>query len=434
MCKTRYVRSSVAMKILIVNDLLFPSGESENYIIMLGKHLKKMGHLVEYFGIDSKNRELENSTNTYIAEKDFHIKKGLSLTSTASNVICSIEARKKIRKVLDDFHPDVCHLNNVSYHLTPGIILEIAKWRNERKNKCRIIYTAHNYQLICPNQMLYNPNTEKNCEKCRFKKYLNCIKEKCIEDSAFKSFIGACNAKFCDMERVYWNLDAVICHSEFLKAKLGKDPIFENKAFLLPMFVHEGNALSRAQKPKKWTYVLYAGTYSKRNGTETLIEACKELPKIPFVFAGAGPKEIVEKIQKLPNAKEVGELSPNKLARAISGARFLIYPVEWNDICPTIVAKSQKMGTPVIGAKIGGVPELIENMRSGLLFKPGNKANLANMIKSLYENELLLNNMTQYCLEKDYMTLEAYCKELVRIYKGARKKNSNERNYKYLHM
>ena len=62
--------------------------------------------------------------------------------------IYSKEARVQLRKVLDDFQPDVCHLNNFNYQLTPSIILEIVKWRKETGKNCKIVFTAHDYQLV----------------------------------------------------------------------------------------------------------------------------------------------------------------------------------------------------------------------------------------------------------------------------------------------
>ena len=93
------------------------------------------------------------------------------------------EARKKIRMVLDDFMPDIVHLNNFTYQLTPSIILEIVKWRKYTGHKCKIIFTAHDYNLICPNHMLHNPLSHENCEKCLDGNFINCVKGKCIHGS-----------------------------------------------------------------------------------------------------------------------------------------------------------------------------------------------------------------------------------------------------------
>ena len=97
------------MKILIVNKFLFPKGGSETYIIKLGEELVKQGHEVQYFGMDSPNRCLGNNCNSYVSYVDFHKGSFLDKVSYLFKTIYSVEARKKIRIVIDDFKPDVVH-------------------------------------------------------------------------------------------------------------------------------------------------------------------------------------------------------------------------------------------------------------------------------------------------------------------------------------
>ena len=108
---------------------------------------------------------------------DFHGGSKLAKLTYPLKTIYSKEARTKIRQVLDDFQPDVCHINNFNYQLTPSIIVEIQKWRKETGKNCRIVFTAHDYQLVCPNHMCNNPNTHENCEKCLGGHFLNCTKD-----------------------------------------------------------------------------------------------------------------------------------------------------------------------------------------------------------------------------------------------------------------
>lgn len=405
------------MKILMINKFLHPNGGSETYMFKLGKYLESQGHAVEYFGMEHEGRCVGNTVNEYTSDMDFHKTGGVKKLTYALKTIYSVEARKKIRKVLDSFKPDVCHLNNFNYQLTPSIILEIKKWRKETNKKCRIVYTAHDYQLVCPNHMCNNPATSKNCEKCLSKDYSNCIKGKCIHDSTLKSIIGAYEAKFWDKIKVYENIDTIICCSDFLKTKLDTNSILAPKTITLHNFLPK-EISSSVDFPVKKDYVLYFGRYSKEKGIETLIQACKELPEIPFVFAGVGSSEIVEKIKSLPNAKEVGFLTGEELEKTIREAKLSIYPSEWYENCPFSIIESQMLGTPVVGANIGGIPELIDNVKTGMLFESGNKANLKNILKSLYTNHGLLQDMTQNCLTKEFVTIGEYYKTLLSIYKG----------------
>ena len=137
------------MKILMVNKFLYPNGGSETYIFKLGDYLKSQGHEVEYFGMEHEGRCVGNSVNAYTSDMDFHGGSKLAKLTYPIKTIYSKEARKKIRLVLDDFKPDVVHLNNFNYQLTPSVILEVVKWRKKANKKCRIVYTAHDYQLVC---------------------------------------------------------------------------------------------------------------------------------------------------------------------------------------------------------------------------------------------------------------------------------------------
>ena len=152
------------MKVLIVNKFLFPNGGSETYVFKLGEYLTTKGHEVQYFGMQHEGMCVGNRVNAYTSDMDFHGGSWLSKLKYPVKVIYSTEARKKIRLVLDDFRPDVVHLNNFSYQLTPSIILEIVKWRREAGKKCRIVFTAHDYNLICPNHLFKTPNTGEICE------------------------------------------------------------------------------------------------------------------------------------------------------------------------------------------------------------------------------------------------------------------------------
>lgn len=405
------------MKILMINKFLYPNGGSETYMFTLGNYLEKQGHLVEYFGMEHKGRCVSNSVEAYTSDMDFHNAGGLKKLTYALKTIYSKEARQKIRKVLDSFEPDVCHLNNFNYQLTPSIILEIKKWSKEKNKPCRIVYTAHDYQLVCPNHMCNNPATSKNCEKCLTKKYAECIKGKCIHGSTLKSIIGACEAKLWDTMKVYDNIDAIICCSNFLKTKLDTDSILSKKTLVMHNFLPKEISSEKNEVEKK-DYVLYFGRYSKEKGIETMIQACKELHDIPFVFAGVGDNNVVNKIKELPNATEVGFLSGEKLEQTIREAKISVYPSEWYENCPFSVIESQMYGTPVVGANIGGIPELIDNNKTGMLFESGNKANLINILRALYTNRELQNNMIQNCFDKEYMTIEKYYQKLLPIYKG----------------
>jgi len=390
------------MKVLIINKFLYPNGGSETYIFKLGKQLEKMGHQVQYFGMEHDGRCVGNRVNSYTSDMDFHSSSKLSLLSNAIKTVYSKEARVKIRKVLDDFGPDVCHINNFNYQLTPSIILEIKKWN---KN-CKIVYTAHDGQLVCPNHQLRNPNTNEVCEKCIDGKFLNCVKEKCVHGSIAKSTIGAMEASFWKINGVYKLIDCVISPSEFMKGKLAHNFAIKEKIITLHNFVDKVEWKRTAKKD----YVLYFGRYSEEKGIATLVQAAKELRDIKFIFAGTGP--LADKI-KGDNIQEVGFKTGIDLENLIREAKFSIYPSEWYENCPFSVMESQMFATPVLGANIGGIPELIQVGKTGDLFESGNKEDLKKKIKEMLDkcDEYSLN-----CRNISFDDIEEYCEKLTAVY------------------
>lgn len=400
------------MKILMINKFLYPNGGSETYIFRLGGYLEKQGHQVQYFGMEHENRCVGNRIGSYTSNMDFHEGSRISKLAYPMKTVYSREARRKIRLVLDDFQPDVCHLNNFNYQLTPSIILEIAKWRKESGHKCRIIYTAHDYQLICPDHMLNNPNSHENCERCLGGHFFNCVKGKCIHGSTARSVVGAAEAYFWNWKGVYKNIDAVICCSEFMKRKLDNSLVLKNKTIVMHNFIDKVGG----KRAEKKNYVLYFGRYSWEKGVRTLIEACKMLPDVRFVFAGNGMYQ--QELEKLPNIKNVGFMQGDALDKLIQEARFSICPSECYENCPFSVIESQLLGTPVLGADIGGIPELIRVGETGELFKSGDEEELTAAIRRLWDDRKLTDAYSRNCWNVDFDTVEDYYKKILKIYQG----------------
>lgn len=399
------------MKILMINKFLYPNGGSETYIFKLGEYLLSQGHEVQYFGMEHEGRCVGNNVQAYTSDMNFHGGSKLAKLTYPIKTIYSTEARKKIRLVLDDFQPEVCHLNNFNYQLTPSIILEIVKWRKDTGRECKIVFTAHDYQLVCPNHMCNVPGTGENCERCLEGKFIHCLKGKCIHGSTAKSAIGMMEASFWKWKGVYKYIDVMVCCSKFMKTKMDSNPLFKEKTIALHNFIDRVNA----ENTEKKDYVLYFGRFSKEKGIDTLIKVCEQLPEISFVFAGTGPLE--ERINSVGNIQNVGFQTGKDLEKLIREARFSIYPSEWYENCPFSVMESQMYGTPVLGADIGGIPELIQPGKTGELFTSGDGADLREKIRSLWNDKQRMKEYSENCKGISFDTVEEYCEKLMEIYK-----------------
>ena len=398
------------MHVLMINKFLYPNGGSETYIFKLGDYLKAQGHEVQYFGMEHTGRCVGNRVEAYTSDMDFHGGSKLQKLTYPIKTIYSTEARQKIRLVLDDFKPDVCHLNNFNFQLTPSIILEIRKWEKESGHKVRIILTAHDSQLVCPNHLMINPITSQRCDKCLGGNFINCVKGKCIHGSLAKSVIGSLEGYYWALRKTYAQIDTVISPSQFLAEKLGNNPILKERMVVLHNFVDQTDKKTYKKKP----YVVYFGRYSKEKGIETLVKVVEQLPHIPFIFAGNGPLET--EVNKLPNIENRGFLSGEALRQLISEAQFSVISSECYENCPFSVMESQMYGTPVLGADLGGIPELIREGETGELFEAGNAEELKAKIEFLWNDPQKLACYSENCAECEFDTIDVYYAQLMKIY------------------
>ncbi|MFR5876224.1 MAG: glycosyltransferase family 4 protein [Eubacterium sp.] len=393
------------MKILMVNKFLHPSGGSETYIFKLGDYLKSIGHEVQYFGMEHEGRCVGNNAEQYTSDMDFHGGSKLKQLTYPLKTIYSAEAKKKLGIVLNDFQPDVIHINNFNYQLTPSIIYAANNYKKKAGKKVKIIFTAHDYQLVCPNHMMFNMRDEV-CENCIGGNFINCTKGGCIHGSKAKSFIGTVEASLYKALGTYKYIDAIICCSEFLKKKMDTNPVFADKTIALHNFIEKVEKTDTV----KDDYVLYFGRYSKEKGIETIINA----KNIKFICAGSGDLE--DEINKQPHITNVGFKSGKELVDLIRKAKCSVYPSIWYENCPFSVMESIMYGTPVIGSDIGGIPELIENGKTGILFEPGNADAFENAINSIITDDNKAAQMSKACYNTSFDTVEEYCDKLLKIY------------------
>lgn len=396
------------MRILMINKFLYPKGGAETYVLKLGNILKDHGHEVQYFGLENEKNTVGNAVEAYVTDMDFS--QGIRKNLTAPfRIIYSTEARRKLRKVLDSFQPDVVHFNNIQFHLTPSMILEVQKYRTERGRTVKMIYTAHDYQLICPSHGLFDSDIQI-CERCLGGNYTHCLKSKCVKNSRAKSLLGMIDAYVWKWSKAYSYLDAIVCCSQFLKSKLDTQERFRSKTVALHNFVDavESKAVTKED------YVLEFGHLSKDKGTLTLLEVARRMPDVKFVFAGYGEAEA--EIAMVPNAEFVGFKTGMELEMLIRKAKISVCPSEIFENCPFSVIESQIYGTPVVGSRMGGVPELIAEGMSGELFEAGNADDLERKIRKLWFDSSLLRKYSDHCVRMEFETPESYYQKLMGIY------------------
>ena len=221
------------MKILMVNKFLYPRGGCETYMLNLAEELKAKGHEVEYFGMYDEKNTVGNSLGLYTTNMDFHSSKAERFLYPFK-IIYSREAEKKLGRVLDDFKPDIVHMNNINFQLTPSVIYAV------KKRNIPLVQTVHDYQMICPNHLLYSFGEVKPCERCIGGSKFNCFKYNCIHGSKVKSLIGSIEAKLYSILKTYKKVDLYICPSKFLEQKLlSASELYKGKTLALHNFIEK---------------------------------------------------------------------------------------------------------------------------------------------------------------------------------------------------
>ena len=397
------------MKILFVNKFLYPRGGAETYFLKIGEELTRRGHEVEYFGMYDEKNTVGNSLHLATTNMDFHAA-GPEKLLYPFRIVYSREAKRKLKEVIAAFGPDIVHFNNINFQLTPSVICAGAE--------CGVpmVQTVHDVQMLCPNHMMMEYHSKKLCEDCMGKKSKwPCVKKRCIHGSLPKSLIGAVEGTLYECSPVYDKIDRFICPSAFLEEKLLNVPRFRGNTVMLHNFLSK---VSDADGAPKGDYVLYFGRLAEEKGIDRILEACKLLPDVPFVIAGCGPLEDLCKNCTLPNVKYVGFKTGKELEELVAGALFTLHLSIWYENCPLALLESQSLGTPVLCNRIGGIPELVEEGKTGILNDTFTPEAYAEKIAALYADKALLAEMAQNCLRKreSMMTLERYCDELLALY------------------
>lgn len=396
------------MKILMVNKFLYPRGGAETYMLRIGEELTRRGHQVEYFGMYDEKNTVGNAEGLTTANMDFHAS-GAEKLLYPFRIIYSGEARRKMRQVIDRFHPDIIHFNNINFQLTPSVILAGAE-RN-----IPMVQTVHDLQMLCPNHMMMEFGTWKLCEECSGKKCkMACVRKKCIHGSRAKSLIGAIEGTIYTSSHVYDRVARYICPSRFIEEKLLTVPRYAGKTTMIHNFLSKTAEID----VPKGDYVLYFGRLSEEKGIDRILAACRLLPEIPFVIAGGGPLEELCRTCELPNVRFVGFKTGRELRELVAAARFTLHLSLWYENCPLALLESQSLGTPVLCNRIGGMPELVEEGKTGVLNDTFTPEAYAEKIRALYSDSALLDEMARNCRAKkeSMMTLDRYCDRLLEIY------------------
>ena len=390
------------MKILLANKFYYRRGCDCIYMLNLEKLLKAHGHEVAVFAMDYPEN-LDTPWKKYFP-------KNMSKLMAFTRPFGSHEVKSTFKKLLDDFKPDVVHLNNVHTQLSP-VMAELA-----HQLGIKVVWTLHDYKLLCPRyDCLKNGNTI--CETCFNGDKKACLDNKCMKGSKLASFIGFKEAIVWNRERLETSTDVFICPSQFMADKMVQGGFSKSKMQTLCNFIDVEKCKFSSTDgtddvellPKKEEYYCFIGRLSHEKGAKTLIEAANQLP-YKLVIIGGGPLMDELKSVAHTNIEFVGFKQWDDIKQLVGKARFSVIPSEWYENNPLSVIEAQCLGTPVLGANIGGIPELTD-----YTFSSGNIADLKTKIEKMWNSEFDYQQIASDAQHR--YDAETYYDKLINIYK-----------------
>lgn len=397
------------LRILQINNFHFRKGGADVVYLNTCSLLRQKKHDVFCFSTI-------NNKNVKIGENEFFIEKKNLFNSTIiqkifqyPGFVFSNKTRKKLDLLLKKVKPDIAHIHNYKGYLSNSIFSVL------KSNNIPVVFTAHDFGLVDPHNLLLNGRgdiSESTINKSSFFSVL----EKSNRNSYLYSFLSYLeynfNRTFFSFEKY---IDSVICVSKFSKIIFEKCKKFKINPTHIYNFQPNLNKI--IPNHNKGDYLLFFGRLSKEKGIQTLINAWNNKKKNSHKLKIVGSGDVQIPIQS--GVEYLGFKSGNELNEIIKNASFVVVPSEWYENNPLTIIESFSHGKPVIGSRVGGIPELIENKKNGFIFEMKNYNELSTIIDSVVEmsqDEYHFMSLSARQSALKYFSPENHYKKLIKIY------------------
>lgn len=366
------------MKVLLIDVYYFNKGGAETVCFNTGRLLEEHGHKVVYFTLKWKDNR-PSPYSKYFPESKETRRGSLKQVKNMINYFYHFEAAKKIEQLIIGEKPDVAHIHLMWGQITPSIFPAL------RKYNIPILFTVHDYRIVCP-AYTFRDGNGKICEACQGRYFYKCFTHTCCKGSKLMSAVMAAEQYF---RNAFFNpakyINGFIYVSNFARNIQEKyTPSLKSK----PNITLYNFSTSIVSEPKTMPtdkYFLFFGRLSYEKGVMTLLKTFKELPQYNLKVVGTGSKEEELKAftrdNGMKNATFLGYKTGKELTDLVSNAYFIIVPSEWYENNPMTIIESYSVGTPVIGARIGGIPEIVVDGQTGFQFESGSVESLRATIE-----------------------------------------------------
>jgi glycosyltransferase involved in cell wall biosynthesis len=273
--------------------------------------------------------------------------------------------------IVRDTRPDVAHLHNVAHQLTPSIVHALGRAR------VPVVQTLHDYKIACPAYLFLSGGAV--CERCKGGRFHEVLRRRCHKGSRAASAVVMAEAYVHRALRSYDRVGVYLCPSLFMRDTMARHGLPPRKLTHLPYFVP---AAQYAPARAAGDGVVYIGRLSHEKGLRTLLSAMRRLPDHTLTILGEGP--LRDQVDAAARAGQRvvarGYLQGDDLHDAVRAARVVVVPSEWYENLPYAILESFALARAVVGARIGGIPELVRDDVTGATFTPGDDADCARAL------------------------------------------------------
>lgn len=385
------------MKILLCSNFYYPRGGDCTYLRTLQDILEAHGHETGVFSTEHEGNWPAPAHSAFVPAPDYaEMNRCKSLRGAwvvARRSIWSGEVVRALRALLAEWRPDVAHLQNIHAYLTPSILPEL------RRAGVPVVQTLHDFKWLCPDSTMLRPDG-RVCGACAGHAFRHCIAGRCKKGSLAASAVAAAEGYFHRLKHASSMIDAWIAPSAFLRGTFAAHGLDAGKIRVIHNPYPSGGRDTMALRDGG--YGLYVGSLAAIKGVGVLLSALKDVPEHTIhVVGGGSPAEVATlkaQAAELDIAGRVSFLGPlhgEALWREQTGARYGVVP----SVCPEVLGYASMemlaIGKPVIGSAIGGIPELVRDGETGLLFPAGDATALADRMRQLAGDAILAGHLGQ---------------------------------------
>jgi glycosyltransferase involved in cell wall biosynthesis len=363
-------------RLLAINNYFYRRGGAEAVFFDHMAMFQAIGWDVVPFAMQHEENEPSPYAGHFVSEIEYGRKTGpLRKAAQAASILYSFEAQRNLRRLIENARPSIAHAHNVYHHLSPSIFPTL------KAAGIPVVMTVHDLKLACPAYKMLRDG--KVCEDCKGGRIYNVLRHRCIKDSYALSGLVLAETALHRSLGLYRNrIDRLVVPSSFYLEKLVEWGWPRDMMVHIPNFVNVDHYRDDWQEDG---YFVFAGRLAPEKGLATLIRAAA-LAGQRLVIAGTGPEEAALRalaVETGADATFAGYLSGAALHETIGRARALVLPSEWYENAPISVLEAYALGRPVIGARIGGIPEMIREGETGLLSLPGDAESLAGALAGM---------------------------------------------------